>query len=332
MTKDSDNSTENNPDNDDPPAADCSCHIKAVDTAPMSFISPADAISVWTSGQGWDEKLSHHGKGGHFSRPETFKHDAVGSFPNGWIDAALVDPANPAPKPSAEVVRTTDAFGHPTKALATLPAIADSQGIYRPIESSDFYSLHADVRVDQFSGFDPTPDLVACGCPPGTEIGLDFPMQVGFGQLQGTTDLAHVPTIAVLASSETGTWQILAATTNVLADIDLGLPVTLGQWYGIDVDLDALTGTLHDRITDAATGAVLNDTTVSLLDFGAWNPAVDGMFDVADFIEGEVSLNHGDVPKTPPGLAVIDNIAVRTGLADAGHHAQGFDGVWASHG
>ena len=100
----------------------------------MSFISPADAISVWTSGQGWDEKLSHHGKGGHFSRPETFKHDAVGSFPNGWIDAALVDPANPAPKPSAEVVRTTDAFGHPTKALATLPAIADSQGIYRPIE------------------------------------------------------------------------------------------------------------------------------------------------------------------------------------------------------
>ena len=148
-----------------------------------------------------------------------------------------------------------------------LPAISDSQGIYRAIESSDFYSAHADVRVDQFSGFDPTPDLAACGCLPETEFSLDFPMQVGFGQLQGTTDLSHAPTVAVFASSETETWQLLAGTPNVLAVIDLGLPVTLGRWYGVDVDLDALTGNLHDRITDAATGAVLDDTTVSLAGF-----------------------------------------------------------------
>ena len=93
--------------------------------------------------------------------------------------------------------------------------------------------------------------------------------------------------------------------------------------------LDARSGTLHDRITDATSGAVLNDTTVSLLDFGAYDPEIDGMFDVAAFIGGEISLNHGDVPKTPPGLAVIDNIAVRTGAAfaaGADHHPHWLDG------
>ena len=78
---------------------------------------------------------AHHGKGTHFRHAETFQRDAVGSFPKGWNDAAFVDPDLPAPKPSALVVNTTDAFGHPTKALATLPAIADSQGIYRPFSA-----------------------------------------------------------------------------------------------------------------------------------------------------------------------------------------------------
>ena len=81
--------------------------------------------------------------------------------------------------------------------------------------------MHAEVRVDQFSGFDPTPDLAACGCPPGSEISLDFPMQVGFSKLQGTADLSHVPTIAVLPCSDTQTWVLLAGTANVFVDIDL---------------------------------------------------------------------------------------------------------------
>jgi hypothetical protein len=327
-------------DNNDPHATDDIFRLQTVDTPAMSFLKAPDAIAGALGNLGahhsmFDSAGEHRGPGQHFGGPETFQRDAVGSLPKGWSDAALIDPANPAPKPSALVVSTTDAFGHPTKALATTPAISDSQGIYRPITSSDFYSAHADVRVDQFSGFDPTPDLAACGCPPGTEIGLDFPMQVGFAQLQGTTDLSHVSTFAVYASSETQTWQLFAETANVLAVIDLGLPVTLGQWYGVDVSLDAPTGTLHDRITNAATGAVLNDTTVSLLDFGAYDPAVDGVFDVADFIGGEISLNHGDVPKTPPGLAVIDNIAVRTSAAFAEHgdpHPQGLDSIWSANG
>ena len=114
--------------------------------------------------------------------PATFQHDSTGtftysSFPTGWFDTAQVSPDSTAPQPSAVVIKTTDAFGHPTNALATLPAIADSQGIYRPIESSNFYRTQADVRVDQFSDVDPSgavedpnnPGFLLCGCPVGFE-------------------------------------------------------------------------------------------------------------------------------------------------------------------
>jgi hypothetical protein len=57
---------------------------------------------------------------------ETFEGNPVGSFPAGWSDAVLVDPTNTAPKPSASVVSATDAFGNPTKALATLPGVLPS--------------------------------------------------------------------------------------------------------------------------------------------------------------------------------------------------------------
>ena len=104
-------------------------------------------------------------KGGNASTtftgsPETFQHDSIGtftdsSFPAGWSDMAQVTSHSTAPQPSAVVIETADAFGHLTKALATLPNVALSQGIYRPIEPSDFYMTRADVRVDQFSDVDP---------------------------------------------------------------------------------------------------------------------------------------------------------------------------------
>src|SRR5690349_18833083 len=85
--------------------------------------------------------------------PETFQQDSIGtftysSFPTGWFDVAQISPESTAPQPSAVVIETTDAFGHPTKALATLPAVAESQGIYRPIDPGDFYKTQVDVRID----------------------------------------------------------------------------------------------------------------------------------------------------------------------------------------
>ena len=94
------------------------------------------------------DKASHKYSGS----PETFQEDSVGtftysSFPKGWLDFASVGPRSDAPQPSAVVINTTDAHGQMTKALATLPGVAEAQGIFRPINSTDYYATHADVRI-----------------------------------------------------------------------------------------------------------------------------------------------------------------------------------------
>jgi hypothetical protein len=256
--------------------------------------------------------------------PETFQRDSIGtftysSFPAGWSDTAQVSPDSTAPQPSAVVIETTDAFGHPTNALATLPAVADSQGIYRPIESSDVYKTQADVRVDQFSDIDPAaavedpnnPGFLLCGCPVGTENFLDWPMQVSFAFLDGSTDPGHAAASGIIASAETHTWHLFSATANVVADIDLGVQIEEGKWYGVETDLDATNGILHGLITDKATGAILSDTMAFLNDpkYGKYDPSVDGVFNAEAYVDGEASLVHTTDPTlTKPGLAVIDNI------------------------
>ncbi|MCC7284093.1 MAG: hypothetical protein IT556_17045, partial [Acetobacteraceae bacterium] len=86
---------------------------------------------------------------------DDFEANPLGGLPSGWGDVANIDPASTTPKPSGRVVGTTDAFGSPTRAVATvdkpvgpLPSIAPTQGIYRPIGPSSFYSTSADVRID----------------------------------------------------------------------------------------------------------------------------------------------------------------------------------------
>ena len=222
---------------------------------------------------------------------DDFSGDAIGSFPAGWLDVATVNPASPAPKPSALVVGTTDAHGNPVHALATLPAIAPSQGIYRMVPLSSSYSSKADVRVDRFSDF-------AAGTNPTT----DWAMAVGINDLQGTTDPALIPSIQIYASAITHTWRLFAVTTDVSADLDLGVPVTLGTWYGVQVDLNALTGSVHSTITDAATGASLADVTTALTGFGSWVPSVDGAFNIEGFFDGELTAT------TTSNLAVVTNI------------------------
>jgi len=280
--------------------------------------------------------MAKHGSGGDASTmfaggPETFQHDSIGtltysSFPTGWSDTAQVSPDSTPPQPSAVVIQTTDAFGHPTNALATLPGIADSQGIYRSIEPSNFYMTQADVRIDQFSDVDPSgaavdpnnPGFLLCGCPVGFENALDWPMQVAFVDLDGsTTDPAHVPTAGILASAETHTWHLFAGTANIVANIDLGVQIEEGKWYGVETDFDATSGILHGLITDKTTGAIVSDTMAFLQDpkYGNYDPSVDGVFNAEAYIDGELSLLEGNDPTlTRPGLAVIDNI-------DITHHA-----------
>ena len=269
----------------------------------------------------------HSGASTTFSgSPETFQHDPVGTFtssgfPKGWFDFAAVDPPSDVPKPSAVVINTTDAHGDMTKALATLPAVAAAQGIFRPIDSTNYYATHANVRIDQFGDTDPTgavedpnnPGFLLCGCPVGTENLLDWAAEVGFFNVGANpANPAESPGVGISASADTHTWHLWAGTTNIIADIDLGLKPEEGKWYGVEVDLNAKTGALHGAITDATTGTTLADKMVFLKDdpqYGHYNPKVDGVFDSETYMDSELTLVFGTNPDlNKPGLAVFDNI------------------------
>jgi hypothetical protein len=306
---------------------------------------------------------THHGGGdastAFSGSPETFRHDPSGtftdsSFPTGWSDVAQITGESKAPQPSAVVIQTTDAFGHATQALATLPAIAESQGIYRPIDPADFYKTQVDVRIDQFSDVDPSvlvedpnnPGFLLCGCPVGAENFVDWPIQVGFSNLDGSTDPSIQPAVGIIASAETHTWRLGAGTANVLADVDLGVQIEEGRWYRLETDFDAASGVLHGVVTDIASGDILADKMAFLADpkysfaGGTYDPAIDGMFNSEAYFDGEHSLLVSTDPTlTNPGLAVIDNIDTFTrspgnawsGANDHGS-AQWLDSILCDHG
>jgi hypothetical protein len=315
-----------------------------------------------TKREEWEHKMA---KGGNASTtftgsPETFQHDSIGtftysSFPTGWYDTAQITGESTAPQPSAVVIETTDAFGHPTNALATFPAIAESQGIYRPIDPADFYKTQADVRIDQFSDVDRSvivedpnnPGFLLCGCPVGTENFVDWPMQVTFEFLDGKTDPSIAPAVGIIASAETHTWRLLAGTQNVLADVDLGVQAEEGKWYRLETDFNATNGVLHGVVTDIASGTILADKMAFLTDpkyafgGGTYDPSVDGVFNAEAYVDGEHSLlNSTDPSLTRPGLAVIDNIdtlkhqpANSYGYGnDHGSNTQWLDSILSDHG
>jgi hypothetical protein len=255
---------------------------------------------------------------------ETFQSDSVGtftysSFPQGWKDSAKAVSDSDAPKPSAVVIKTTDAFGLPTNAVATFPAVADSQGIYRAIQPADYYHTAADVRVDQYSDVDPSviqpdpnnPGFLLCGCPVGGEQIVDWPMQVGFVFLDGKTDPGDAPDIGLVVSSETHTWHLFSLSQNIVADLDLGVRAEEGKWYHADTEFDAAKGVLHGVVTDITSGDILADKMIFLADpkYGEYDPKVDGKFNAEAYIDGEHSLlETHDLTLTRPNLAVIDNI------------------------
>ena len=286
---------------------------------------------------------------------ETFQHDSIGtfaqsSFPTGWSDITVVEPDSTAPDPSVVVIKTTDASDHLTNAVATLPSVSDDQGIYRPIDSSDFYKTSADVRVDQFGDTDPSvivpdpnnPGFLLCGCPIGAENAVDWPMEIGWNFLSAdTTIFAETPGAGIVASSDNHEWNLLFITTNVVAVVDMGVPVEPGKWYGVETDFDAYKGVLHGLLTDKTTGRTLADMTIKVADYGKYDPSVDGVFNTEAFFSGEGSLVHSSDPTlNRPNLAVIDNInSFKQNPGNAygyghnnGNNTKLLDGIWSDHG
>lgn len=223
---------------------------------------------------------------------DDFEDEILGTFPNGWLDVGALNPDLPNPPlPSAIVVATTDALGNPTQALALVDAVAESQGIYRVVPQSVRYTSRADVRIDRYADFGPDATTVS-----------DWAMQIGVNRREGTTDLAFVPSVGVFASTLTQGWRLYVITENVYVDLDLGAAATLGTWYTVEVDLDVVAATVRSLILETASGNVLADVTTLLSAFGPWDAAVDGVFDVEGFFDGELTDSRLG------NLVVIDNV------------------------
>jgi hypothetical protein len=204
---------------------------------------------------------------------DNFSSYAVGSFPSpAWQDVGTVSPSPPiAPLPSGTVISTTDAFGHPIQAFEPVSALASSAGIFQSVPVSSSYSLHADIRVDQYSN-----------APSATVE--DWAMQLTFAQ-EGA-NFASAPQTGIYASSLTQGWRLyfLGAATGS-ADIDLGVPAPVGEWFTVGLTLDALTGAYDATIEDTATGTLLTNSTGLL---PGWT-AADDTFDTVAFFKGDLS-------------------------------------------
>ncbi len=218
---------------------------------------------------------------------DNFESYALGTFPSPtWLDAGVpfADPRTPIP--SATVVATTDAFGHPTQALQIANAVSNSRGIYALVPVSSQYSLAADLRVDQYSNH-----------PVNTVE--DWAMQLTFAQA-GAGNFAGIPQAGIYASSFTGGWRLFSQGA-VFADIDLGVPATIGTWYYVQLSFDVGTATFHSVIVDAATGNVL----VNRFDVVAGLDSSNTQYNSIAFFGGEVS--PGD---TVANVSTVDNINI----------------------
>ena len=288
----------------------------ALGIAPLGFLAPPEAGQPEFSG-----------------RPDRFQSNQTNHFPRGWQDAALTGPAGAAVSPSAQVIETTDAFAHQTKAVQFLPEIGLDKGIYRVIEPEGHYSIRADVRIDQFSDYDPSdyvedpnnPGYYPCGCPVGSE--LDIPVQVGFAKTMTDGSPLHLwPQMGIYAGAVSKEWKVFDWTANTYSDHTLGLPVVLGKWYGIEFDVDAGHATMRSLITDRASGDVLVDKTDDLTQFGNWDPVTDGSFDLEALFGGEITA------KLTPNIIAMDNIDVPVGRGLLGLDNPGHSGIgsaWA---
>lgn len=218
---------------------------------------------------------------------DNFESYTVGTFPSPtWNDVGTVFTAPGQTLPSAFVVNTTDAFGNATQALGLRDEVDPSRGIYATVNVSSFYSLAADIRVDRYSV---NSDGTAS----------DWAMQLTFAEA-GLDNFAYTTQAGIYASSLTNGWRLFVI-GGPGADIDLGVPATVGTWYHVQLDFDSTTNTFHSVISDVLTGTVLVDE----FDTVAGLTTADKQYDSIAFFGGETTPNQ-----TVADLAVVDNINI----------------------
>jgi hypothetical protein len=228
---------------------------------------------------------------GAFTLTDDFESYDFGAFPSAqWLDVGLVDPTPPnPPDPSCVVERRTTAFDTQTKALFLGDFFAYSAGIYAMVPVNRYYEIAADVRVDRFAD------------EAYSEFS-DWAVALGFNTFWDGNDPAFWYSGQVYASTLTKTWRLFAAGPTASDDIELGLPVDVGFWQRVQLNIDAVTGEFHTRIWDMATG----DLRLDRVDMIAGWTSADGFYDVVGIFDGELTPEA-----TIPGLANVDNVAVK---------------------
>lgn len=225
---------------------------------------------------------------------ETFEDQVIGTFPDcPWLDTLAVDTPPDVTLPSCAVIETTDADGLPTLALQTTQA-AGSDGVYAPIPISDRYVVRADVRID---AFDPAADPKFPGSNWAMYVSVSQAADFFAGGWAG---------VGLYASAGTQGWRLYVAgsiDSPVFADIDVELPVVIGVWYHVEVEVLRQTGEIRSRILDAATDEVLLDRVDVIPD---WTPE-SGPFDAVACFDGD------NLPTKTANQATIDNITYEVG-------------------
>ncbi|MDX2199531.1 MAG: PEP-CTERM sorting domain-containing protein [Phycisphaerae bacterium] len=222
---------------------------------------------------------------------DNFESYAAGTFPAAnWQDTGPISPTSlvPPPNPSCTVGTTLDAFGNPTQALHLDPSwVGSASGIYRAVPSDAAYSLRMDVRTDQF----------ATGA---TGNASDWPWMMGVSRFDANTQAGGWNSLQMYGTDLSQDFRAYAIHSGGADDFPLGVLMQSGVWYSVQIDVDATTGTIRNRIWNTASNALLADATVTA---SAWT-AADGVFDV-------VTINQGEISATGSADTWIDNVVVR---------------------
>jgi len=220
---------------------------------------------------------------------ERFEWHAVGQFPSGpWRDIrALTRPRN-QPDPSSTVVITTGPGGHTTRALQFANAIASSCGAYRPIAPTRTYRVSARVRLDQWTD--------------GTAL-QEWPYAIGPFTRNGNQDFNGGPQVIIYVSGRDRDWRFYSLRSNGGPGnfVSFGAPAELGTWYETTLEFDEDTGQARALITNAASGALLVDQTLTI---PFWSPATSGGFENVGVFDGEYMSDA-----TVAGQATVDNLS-----------------------
>lgn len=133
----------------------------------------------------------------------------------------------------------------------------------------------------------------------------DWAMQLTFAH-NASASYDVTPQAGIYASSLTQTWRLfLIGEIALSADIDLGLAASVGTWYRVSLEADALTGTFHTQISDIASGApLLNDTRT----IPGWTPTEASWDSIAFF--------GGDLTGTTANQAVVDNVNISSSVPE----------------